>query len=134
MQWDAGPHAGFSPADTAKTWLPTNQEERLSVAVEVDDPTSHLSLYRNLLDMRRRSEALELGEISFVSTWDRPNPIVYRRDHSDQAVLIALNLSAQEVELGVARGTVAVSTHPDRAGTQVGSETVMRPWEAWVLT
>ena len=61
MQWDAGPSAGFCPAD-AEPWLPLAPDYRqVNVAAQHADPRSTLALTRRLLALRRASPALALG-------------------------------------------------------------------------
>jgi alpha-glucosidase len=68
MQWDTSPGAGFS---SGEPWLPVAAgAERVNVAVERDDPTSMLSLYRRLIRYRKDSAALRLG--SYRSLPDAP--------------------------------------------------------------
>lgn len=67
MQWDAGPNAGFS-AGGAAPWLPLNRDhERVNVASESAHAGSLLSLYRDLLALRRRSPALHSGTFGIVA-------------------------------------------------------------------
>jgi glycosidase len=137
MQWDAGPHGGFSPPGTDKTWLPLNYHDRLNVATEMGDPDSHLALYRRLLQTRRHSQALQVGDISFLSTWEQPNPIAYRRRHGSEEHVVVLNLSPEAVDVrleGAAGRTVVVGTQFGREGEKVEPGATMRPWEGWVLT
>lgn len=136
MQWDAGRHAGFSPESAPSTWLPVQDQDRISVAAELDDPGSHLFLYRALLDGRNRYPELCLGEIEFCSSWDRTNPLVYRRSLGGTSLVVALNLSGDAPSFGVGDvegREVVIGTHPDRIGTRVTADTPMRPWEAVVL-
>ena len=114
MQWSAGPHAGFSDSEP---WLPVALDyPTVNVAVQRDDPTSMLSLYRRLLAYRGARPALNLG--SYRSLYDVPEDcFVYLRQFEDQRHLIALNFSGDEQEVTLAdlgRGRVVISTHLDR--------------------
>lgn len=132
MQWEAGPHAGFSPPDTLATWLPVHPDHRRrNVAVEAEDPASHLSLYRRLLGLRRTQPALQLGDIELVGT--DPNPLVYRRRLAGEPeVWVALNLSAVEVGLvAPGPGEVAVGTDLRRQGGRPPA--TLGPWEGIVV-
>lgn len=65
MQWDDSPYAGFSDV---KPWLPVNDNYKtVNVAHEERDAQSMLSLYRNLIKLRRNTNALRLGEYFPVS-------------------------------------------------------------------
>ncbi len=60
MQWDDSPHAGFS---AQKPWLPVNDNYKtMNVAREERDPNSMWSLYKNLINLRQKTEAFRLGE------------------------------------------------------------------------
>jgi alpha-glucosidase len=90
MQWDAGPHGGFS---RARPWLPvpTSAGQR-NVAVETADRASILSFYKRLLALRRSHPALREGEYVPLLGDDR-NVLAYLRRTGDAAVLVALNMS-----------------------------------------
>jgi alpha-glucosidase len=50
MQWEPGPDGGFG---TAEAWLPIVDPEARNVAAQRSDPGSLLSLYRELIRVRR---------------------------------------------------------------------------------
>jgi glycosidase len=131
MQWDAGPSAGFSPEGAAAPWLPVPEHARVNVASELGDPDSYLSLYRRLLEVRRRERSLLLGDIDLVAS--RGGPLVYRRALEGAApITVALNLSDRAAEAPV-HGHILVGTHHDRWGAQAGGSLRLRPWEAVVV-
>jgi glycosidase len=82
MQWDASPGAGFT---TGTPWLPLVDPAERSVAAQRDDPGSLLSLYRELISLRRSLPA------GFESNGDVPGVVSYRRGDR----LVAVNLSAE---------------------------------------
>src|SRR5437588_10322518 len=118
MQWDASPNAGFCPPGV-KPWLPVASDyHTYNVAVEQHDPRSFLTLVRTLLTLRRTLPALSVGSQQSI---DQPNPncFVYRRQHSDQRCLVALNFSAQDQVVTLPEhglGCLLLSTHLDREG------------------
>ena len=60
MQWDDGPNAGFSTADASELYLPVDPDPlRPTVAGQEGDPTSTLSLVRELSALRRATPALQ---------------------------------------------------------------------------
>ncbi|MBO6577078.1 MAG: DUF3459 domain-containing protein [Rhodothermales bacterium] len=66
MQWDSGPTAGFT---TGTPWLPVQDDKAFrNVAVQSDDPDSILNLYRRLLRLRRKHQALHRGTFAAVNT------------------------------------------------------------------
>ncbi|HEX7082345.1 MAG TPA: alpha-amylase family glycosyl hydrolase [Gammaproteobacteria bacterium] len=90
MQWTAGPNAGFSDAEP---WLPVAPDAAaFNVTVERDDPTSFLSLYKALIDHRRRHAALCDGRYRPLPL---PPPLLaYERAHGGERLLVVLNFGA----------------------------------------
>jgi len=83
MQWDDGPNGGFSAGEP---WLPAVDPGARNVAAQRDDPASLVSLYRELIALRRELQ----GPLELVDADD--GVLAYRRgDH-----LIAINLTAEE--------------------------------------
>jgi alpha-glucosidase len=95
MQWDAGARAGFS--SNPKTWLPVTSNYRtVNVQSESADRESLLSWHRQLIALRRTHPALKQGRMLFLDT-DNPHVLTYARVAEDgSAVLVALNMSADE--------------------------------------
>lgn len=119
MQWDAGPHAGFS---TVEPWLPiVPGHESLNVAVEAADPGSMLTLHRRLIALRRARPALSIGEVTVLT--GAADVLAFLRSHGEERVLVALNLShaPREVDLPEAiGGRIALTTGLDRDDETVG--------------
>ena len=82
MQWDASPAAGFSDG---LPWLPVATDyPQINVAVERQDPSSILSLYRRLIALRRASPALTHGAYRAVAVDE--DVLCYERAQSRSAV------------------------------------------------
>src|SRR3954471_20028324 len=65
MPWDASPYAGFTDGEP---WLPLNPDWRTrNVAAEAPDARSILSLYRDLLRLRRAHPSLSVGDVRLLS-------------------------------------------------------------------
>jgi alpha-glucosidase len=95
MQWDASTCAGFSHVSP---WLPVaNDYARFNVATERADPTSILTLYRHLIELRRASPALTHGAYRAVTCTD--NVLAYERVESGQRLVVALNFDSQPKEV-----------------------------------
>ncbi|WP_129666360.1 alpha-amylase family glycosyl hydrolase [Phytoactinopolyspora endophytica] len=112
MPWSAGYNAGFSSADPAKLWLPlARNSAEINVDAQLADPSSFLSLYRRLIQVRRASSALRHGELRFLADACTDAVVAYERyrgaDH--KAVLLNLTDSPARVQLGLT-GTVLLST------------------------
>jgi alpha-glucosidase len=131
MQWDSSRHAGFS--DVAP-WLPVAPEsparnvERLAA-----EPRSLLSLYRQLIALRRKHAALAVGD---QALWQCSPPLlVYERSHANEAFLVALNLSheAHRLDLDAAAGTIVLATGLDREREKVSRELSLAANEGVVI-
>ena len=134
MQWDASPNAGFS---TATPWLPIADDYVTNnVEAQRDDPTSMLSLFRRLIDLRSTAPALTIGSHRSLDAGS-DEVVAYLRETSEQRMLVVLNLgsSAQTLNL-TAAGTLAdvvCSTHLDRTERVDLTQLALRPDEGVVL-
>ena len=152
MQWDASQGAGFSLAGgdgppagargvpTAEPWLPVAPgAERINVAVERDDPTSMLSLYRRLIWYRKDSAALRWG--GYRSLPDVPESLyAFLREAPEERLLVALNFGDEPVKWPAESSGVAataqleLSTDPGHQPGPVGlSELVIGPDQGMIL-
>jgi alpha-glucosidase len=135
MRWTAEHGAGFCPP-TVEPWLPTGADSvTINVASERHDASSSLTLYRRLLELRRRSDALRTGSYRTMST--ERGVLVYARDgdDADESVTVALNLTAIPRTLPWPHdGVVRLSTELDRERQPVGAELRLRPNEGVVVS
>lgn len=134
MQWDAGPHAGFSAAEP---WLPIADDYRLvNVAAERDDPRSMLALFRRLIALRRALASLAWGSYRAL---DVPvaDALAYLREADGRRILVALNLSPRPQRLdlaaGAAAGIVLCSTHLDREDSVDLAQLALRGHEGLIV-
>lgn len=129
MQWDASAHAGFSAAEP---WLPVSDDyQTWNVEQQRSDPRSMLSLYRRLLDLRRREAALSVG--GYAPVLASANFLAYLRYTDDARWLIVLNTGDQtypfETPPPLGDGTVVLSTHLDREDEPFQRSILLRPHE-----
>ncbi|MHB1137468.1 MAG: alpha-amylase family glycosyl hydrolase [Microthrixaceae bacterium] len=126
LPWTPAPGHGW-PVDP---WLPfTPDAARHSVEAESGDPTSMLSLYRDLLRLRRSVPALHRGTIELL---DAPEGVVrWRRrvapgsdDPGDvpSTVEVAVNFGDQPVDGAVTDGPWLGGTHAGASGTTLGAD------------
>jgi alpha-glucosidase len=114
MQWDASPHAGFSPT---QPWLPVASDYRsVNVAAQSADRKSMLALYRALISLRRSEPVLSIGSYQTVAVTDRV--LIYERQHQARVLRIALNMSNENAEVEL-HGRILISTMREREGEQV---------------
>jgi alpha-glucosidase len=115
MQWSGGENAGFT---TGKPWLPiAGDHQTINVALERDSPTSILTLYRRLIELRRTEPALSVGDFAPLPL--RGDLMAYIRKTDQRRLLIMLNLGAKPQNFSIAdlqcRGSLLLSTHLDRS-------------------
>jgi glycosidase len=99
MPWEAGPGGGFT---TGAPWFPFSPGKELTnVAAETGDPSSLLSLYRQLIHLRKRVPALRDGLLELLSGGSPPVPVLaFRRVDAEERVLVLHNLGTGEVVAG----------------------------------
>ena len=102
LPWDAGPHGGFT---SGEPWLPLGPDHRaVNVAAQMQDRHSMLSLYRALLALRRREEALVSGAWGPMGASEQV--LAFERRSGTRALAIALNLSDTPSAIAIAgKGT-----------------------------
>jgi alpha-glucosidase len=118
MQWDAGPHGGFT---TGRPWLPVVDAPARNVAAQREDPTSILSLYRALIALRRT-----LGPDLEMLPSD-PEVIAYRRGDR----IVAVSLGADE-RPAPAAGAVELVTHAELGEQGSRAPAVLPPGSGFV--
>ena len=137
MQWDAGPHAGFT---TGAPWLPANPNHvEVNAAAERADPSSVFHHYRALVALRHDHRLVTDGRFRLLLP-DHPQVWAFeRRGEAGHRLVVVANCSSGPVSLspdelaevldGVDAGaaTALVATHPGRAGAE------LLPWESRVL-
>jgi alpha-glucosidase len=133
MQWSAAKNAGFTDGEP---WLPIAEDHTsVNVEGERDDPASMLTLYRDLIKLRRGESALEVGRFEPLEA--DGDLLIYMRRNGQSAFLIALNLGIgpQAVTLPhqAPEGTIALSTHLDRSGERVRGDFRLRPEEGLLV-
>jgi alpha-glucosidase len=116
FQWDESRHAGFT---TGEPWLPLDPAHNTrNVETLRRDPASILSLYRRLIELRRRHRALNSGGFRLIAV--ESDVLLYERRAAGERILVALNLGHAEHAVrdasDLAGAVVLVSTHLDRAG------------------
>ena len=90
MQWSAERNAGFS---AGTPWLGVNPDYKdVNVEQELDDPDSVLSFYRELIHLRRDSDCIRRGDLSFQLE-DDPYLFVFSRTLGDESYMVIANFS-----------------------------------------
>ncbi|CAL8968600.1 Oligo-1,6-glucosidase [Cellulomonas sp. T2.31MG-18] len=117
MQWDLSqPDAGFT---TGHPWRPV-PAAGLDVATQASDPGSLLSLYRDLLRLRRTHPCLVGGDYAALDAG--PEVYAYRRSAQGATLVVLLGFAdaPRHVTLdGLATGRVLIASHGPTPGTPV---------------
>ena len=133
MQWSAAKNAGFT---AGKPWLPIAEDyAQINVEAERDDPFSILSLYMQLINVRRGEPALEVGELERIDT--AGDLLTYIRRDGESAFLVALNFGSEPQVIDISdkagEGRITLSTGLDRAGESVRVILHIHPDEGLLL-
>jgi alpha-glucosidase len=133
MQWSAAKNAGFTEGEP---WLPIAEDfAQINVEAERDDPASILTLYNQLIKVRRGESALEVGQFEPMEAGG--DLLTYMRRDQQSAFLIALNLGpqAQVVNFSnkASEGRITLSTYLDRSGDRVRGELELRAEEGLLV-
>jgi alpha-glucosidase len=132
MQWDNSPSAGFT---TGGPWLRLAEDsESRNVAALERDPQSILSLYKQLIVLRRRYVAFTEGAYEAIST--EGQLLAFARVHNTERLLVTANFGVDSVTIPAAvlppSAIVLMSTHLDRTGP-FAPPFVLRPNEGMIV-
>src|SRR5262249_5175883 len=114
MQWNAEKFAGFSDAEP---WLPLTDDWKTRNVVNLGrNRDSIYNLYRRLIALRRKHQALQIGSYHPIAT--RGAMLLYIREWEHERILIVLNLGDTPNEVTLApehvRGTILLSSGTNR--------------------
>ena len=115
LPWTGEPDHGWGTPDPWLPWPP--DADRRNAAAQAGDPDSILSLYRRLLDVRRRTPALQIGEQRLLDGV-APGILAWERHHGDDRFVIAVNFASSMSELPRVDGTVVVASDGSDAGSR----------------
>lgn len=133
MQWSTGRHAGFT---SGTPWLPVAEDlAQTNVHDQAADPHSLLSLYRNLIALRRAEPALAIGSYTPLDAGSAV--LAYVREHRGRRWGVLLNLTGEVVPLRVGRelagARVVLSTLAELGARQLEHRVELLADEAMVL-
>jgi alpha-glucosidase len=104
MQWNSGPGGGFS---ASRPWLPLGADhEQRNVERQATDPRSLLSMYRELLTLRRREPALHAGVLESVAA--AGDCLAFERVAGTSRLRVELNFAEAPAEPPQGCGPAAV--------------------------
>ncbi|MET0475956.1 MAG: alpha-glucosidase [Mycobacterium sp.] len=131
VQWDDGPHAGFS---RAAPWMPVNPNHTwLNAASQVDAPDSVFAHYRALIALRHQLPVLADGVFSPFLAED-PQIWAYTRASPTEELVVVANCSrdARTIEARPEwRGArLLLGNLPAAAATITSTSIELAPWDA----
>jgi alpha-glucosidase len=133
MQWTPGPNAGFS---RGAPWLPLGHDyEYCNVERQSGDPASMLSLYRRLIDLRKREPALSVGSYRPVVSEGDLLASVREADEGNR-FLVVLNLGPRPGLISLealGHGQVVVATESRRESERVAHRVILTGDDALVI-
>lgn len=92
MQWSTEENAGFT---SGTPWEPVNADYgEKNVAAQSEDPSSLLSCYRALIQIRTAHPALQMGDYRPVTSTDA-GLLTFLRASDDETVLVIINLEEE---------------------------------------
>jgi oligo-1,6-glucosidase len=132
MQWDAGPHAGF----TAGTpWIPVNpNHHHINAEAARGDPDSVFHHYRRLIELRHTEPVVAHGDFTLLLP-DDERVYAFARRLGDVEILVLGNFSGDTVPAEVpdaaawARAELLVAGAPP---PDPGAPLALGPWEGRV--
>ncbi len=135
MQWDATPNAGFCPP-AGDPWLPIPDDAtETNVAAQQDDSRSLLSLYRQLIALRRNETVLQIGR--YHPRGVAGNILAYEREHDGRRLLVVLNLGSHPSTWSPTDappvGRILLSTNPSRPDSHVAGRVDLAADEGVVI-
>ena len=128
IQWSGQENGGFS---NAIPWLKVNPNySRINAASQENDPGSILNYYRKMIAYRKQHPTLIYGDYRCL-TEEHPCLFVYERRDDENNFLVALNMSAEIIELTILEGLklgLEMNNYDEANAFEV-----LRPWEAKVF-
>jgi alpha-glucosidase len=133
MQWDTTRYAGFSKTEP---WLPLPESaQHENVENQRRDRTSFLSLYRQLIALRRSELALQIG--AYRTIYAHEDTWLYVRECGGERILVALNMGSEPTAAASTSGPIVgrllLSTHLDRDGEEARGSIDLRSHEGVVV-
>jgi alpha-glucosidase len=133
MQWNSGEKAGFTDG---KPWLRIDKlYSRINVDGQKGDSHSTLSLYKRLIELRQKEDALMFGD--YIPVYSDSQIIVYERAVSGSSrFMVILNLSHRPCYFKSKTplsGMVELATSPELEGTRIAEHVSLSGDEAIVV-
>ena len=129
MQWTGDPGAGFSEPGV-EPWLPYGDFEHYNVEAQRDHHSSMLTLTRDLIGLRGRSDDLTRGSYETVAL-DNENIWMWKRG---EHTVVVCNFSDDPVTVPDVHGEIRISTGRNRESQWLTGDLNLEPWEALIVS
>ena len=133
MQWNSDKHGGFT---SGKPWLPVNSDKIWRNIEDLyKDETSLLNLYRNIIKIRRRHVALQMGRWVPLITGQR-GILAYSRIQGEERVVVILNFTSGRKMINLPEhsfGHVLFSSHRNEEEIYYFQELRIYPFEVSIF-
>jgi alpha-glucosidase len=133
MQWSGDEHAGFT---SGTPWLPVSDDfQAVNVTLEQSQPTSILTLYHRLIELRRTEPALSVGDFAPLPGDD--DLMAYIRKINKRRLLVVLNFGPKTKSFSISdlqcRGSLLLSTYLDRSREPLPEKFLLRADEGAII-
>ncbi|RIO68115.1 alpha,alpha-phosphotrehalase [Staphylococcus haemolyticus] len=96
IQWTSEKQAGFT---SGTPWIDIpNNAEHINVEAAIEDTTSVLHTYRELIKLRHEHDIITYGDIEPMHM-EHPHLFIYRRNYDNQTWLVVANFSKETIKL-----------------------------------
>lgn len=96
IQWTSEKQAGFT---SGTPWIDIpNNAEHINVEAAIEDTTSVLNTYRELIKLRHEHDIITYGDIEPMYM-EHPQLFIYRRNYDNQTWLVIANFSKETIKL-----------------------------------
>jgi alpha-glucosidase len=130
MRWDSTASGGFT---TGEPWLPMGEDVKTrNVKALKADPKSLLWLYRSLIALRGREDALRVGDYGPLRS--RNDVLMFERYYKDDRLFVALNIADQPRRCAFSKsGRLLLTTYLDRDATTIEMPFLLRANEGVII-
>lgn len=107
MQWTGGEHGGFTEGTP---WLAVNPNcKTINVSAEEKNPDSILAFYKEMIRMRKASDALQWGDYRKLSS---PKDVyIFERETKDEKVTVICNMGKKKRKIQPVDGEVLIGNY-----------------------
>ena len=130
IPWDDTRHHGFT---TGTPWLGLTKYPKVqTVADNLDNPNSVFHYYRKLIALRKTSQTIESGTITFEAM-DHPELMIYTREYNGETIVVVINFYGNTVAYQPKENVKEILLS-NVGRTTLATPCELKPYEACVYT